>query len=354
MEVARDVCLAACDVDASCVADCAEASLVDTLKVIQLQDVGMAVGLLMLSALFSGLTLGLMSLDPQQLELEIAGGDEAKKKQAERILPVRKRGNLLLCTLLLGNTVVNSFIAILTSSFTSGLVGGIISTAFILIFGEVIPQSVCSRYGLSAGSKAVDIVRFFVLLLFPVAWPLSKVLDIVLGAELGTVYSRGELKELLSKQVNMPGAGGHKDGRQRSDSGRGGAGDSTPHEGKIGVTEATFMCGVLAASERTAEQIMTSMDDVFGLCAARRRPDCTPPFSMRAAAALPACYRTQHPFALPRAPCSPARPAAPSYLRPSVVPGGPSHPARLRLASPAPRTSPAPLAGTRTSGSTSL
>ena len=191
MEVARDVCLAACDVDASCVADCAEASLVDTLKVIQLQDVGMAVGLLMLSALFSGLTLGLMSLDPQQLELEIAGGDEAKKKQAERILPVRKRGNLLLCTILLGNTVVNSFIAILTSSFTSGLVGGIISTAFILIFGEVIPQSVCSRFGLSAGSKAVDIVRFFVLLLFPVAWPLSKVLDIVLGAELCTVYSRG-------------------------------------------------------------------------------------------------------------------------------------------------------------------
>ena len=54
------------------------------------------------------------------------------------------------CTLLLGNTLVNAQLAILTASITSGVLGGIISTVFILIFGEIIPQSFCSRYGARA------------------------------------------------------------------------------------------------------------------------------------------------------------------------------------------------------------
>ena len=44
--------------------------------------------------------------------------DEAKYARA--ILPLRKRGNLLLCTLLLGNTLVNALIAILSAAFTNG------------------------------------------------------------------------------------------------------------------------------------------------------------------------------------------------------------------------------------------
>ena len=37
-----------------------------------------------------------------------------------QIKPVREDGNFLLCTLLLGNTLVNALIAILSASFTSG------------------------------------------------------------------------------------------------------------------------------------------------------------------------------------------------------------------------------------------
>ena len=142
-----------------------------------------------------------MSLDIRRLELVISGGELKERRQAERILPLRKRGNLLLCTLLLGNTLVNAGIAILTASFTGGVVGGILSTGFILIFGEIIPQSVCSRYGLAAGAKTVDLVRLVLFVLLPFAWPLSKVLDRVLGEELGTIYSRRELKELFSMQA---------------------------------------------------------------------------------------------------------------------------------------------------------
>lgn len=63
--------------------------------------------LLVLSGLFSGLTLGLMSLDMVSLEIVAEGGEQHERLYAQKIIPVRAKGNLLLCTLLLGNTMVN-------------------------------------------------------------------------------------------------------------------------------------------------------------------------------------------------------------------------------------------------------
>ena len=66
-----------------------------------------------MSGMFSGLNLGLLGLDVKNLELLTKGPfnneQEAQDaKYAEKILPLRRRGNLLLCTILLGNVTVNS------------------------------------------------------------------------------------------------------------------------------------------------------------------------------------------------------------------------------------------------------
>ena len=58
--------------------------------------------LLCLSGLFSGLNLGLMSLDQTELRIVIKTGSESEKNNANAILPVRMLGNFLLCSLLLG------------------------------------------------------------------------------------------------------------------------------------------------------------------------------------------------------------------------------------------------------------
>lgn len=97
--------------------------------------------LLSFSALFSGLTLGLMSLDLTGLEIVMAGDDPEAAKFAKKIYPVRQRGNLLLCTLLLGNTAVNSLMSIFSAEIFNGTVGFVTSTFLILIFGEIIPQA---------------------------------------------------------------------------------------------------------------------------------------------------------------------------------------------------------------------
>jgi len=152
--------------------------------------------LIMFSGLFSGLTLGLLGLDLKQLEI-VASGNSIDKGYAELIIPVRQHGNFLLCTLLLGNVMVNAALSILLANITSGVVGFVVSTVLIVIFGEIIPQASCSRYALYIGAKTVYITRVLMMLLSPAAWPISKVLDWALGPEFGNMYSNLELKKLI-------------------------------------------------------------------------------------------------------------------------------------------------------------
>tara|TARA_B100001989_G_C24523783_1_gene457402 strand:+ start:506 stop:1468 length:963 start_codon:yes stop_codon:yes gene_type:complete len=154
--------------------------------------------LVLLSGLFSGLTLGLLSLDTQSLARRARHGDE----NAKTIYPVRQNGNLLLTTLLLGNVAVNTTLSIFLGTIASGLIAGIIATALIVVFGEIIPQAVISRYALWFGAKTIWFTKLAIVLCFPIAWPISKVLDYFLGSELPTTYSKSELMDIISEHEN--------------------------------------------------------------------------------------------------------------------------------------------------------
>jgi len=105
--------------------------------------------LVLFSALFSGLTLGFFSLNKDDLERKAELGD----KQAKKVYKIRKNGNLLLCTLLIGNVAVNSTLSIFLGSLASGFMAGLIATALIVVFGEIIPQAAFSRYALTLGAQ---------------------------------------------------------------------------------------------------------------------------------------------------------------------------------------------------------
>lgn len=95
------------------------------------------------------------------VQILVEGGDPEERQHAKTILPVRKQGNLLLCTLLLGNTLINSALSILLADLTTGAIGLISSTIIILIFGEIMPQSICTRHGLEVGARCIWLVRIF-------------------------------------------------------------------------------------------------------------------------------------------------------------------------------------------------
>jgi metal transporter CNNM len=193
------------------------------------------------SALFSGLTLGYFTLDPQSLKRRAKAGDTA----AARILPIRERGNHLLTTLLLGNVAVNSVLAIFLSTIANGVLASIIATAIIFLFGEIIPQSVLSRHALYFGAKAAPIVRVLMWVSTPLTWPIATALDRLLGQELPTMYSHSELMELVAEH------------------------EASEHSA-VDADEKRIVQGALMFSHTTVREVMTAAPDVVMYDAGQR------------------------------------------------------------------------------------
>jgi metal transporter CNNM len=133
--------------------------------------------LIAFSAIFSGLNLGLFSLNRTDLERKTELGN----KQAARVLRIRKRGNLLLVSLLLGNVAVNAAISIILGDIASGVIAGIFATGLIVVFGEIIPQATCARYALAIGARTAWIIEITMVVLYPIAKPIAWILDKTLG-----------------------------------------------------------------------------------------------------------------------------------------------------------------------------
>ena len=92
--------------------------------------------LLCFSALFSGLNLGLMSLDLTELAHLVRVGSDKEKSYAKKIIPLRQKGNLLLCTILIGNVLVNSTSTLILGNYLEGIFAAVGSTLLIVVFGE--------------------------------------------------------------------------------------------------------------------------------------------------------------------------------------------------------------------------
>ncbi|KAL5988312.1 DUF21 domain-containing protein, partial [Asimina triloba] len=118
----------------------------------------------------------------------------------------------------------------------------LISVTLILLFGEIIPQSVCSRYGLAIGAAVAPFVRILVCICFPVAYPISKLLDALLGDGHEALFRRAELKTL----VNLHG----------SEAGKG---------GELTRDETSIITGALELTEKTAKDSMTPMTETFAI-----------------------------------------------------------------------------------------
>ena len=193
--------------------------------------------LICLSGTFSGLNLGLMSLDPTTLKIVMESGSGRQRTYAKLIYRVRKYGNYLLCTLLLGNVLVNNTLTILLNSVLGSGVWAIVASTFaIVIFGEIIPQAICSRHALTIGAYTIWLTYIFMAITFPLSLPISIVLHFILGKEIGAVYTRDELLGLLKVTED------HHD---------------------IGKDEVQIISGALKFKEKTAENVMTKFEYVY-------------------------------------------------------------------------------------------
>ncbi|KAJ3374998.1 hypothetical protein GGF31_005720 [Allomyces arbusculus] len=202
---------------------------------------GVIVVLVLAGGLFAGLTLGLLSLDLMSLEVLEQSGQEKERIYARKIKPIRKQGHWLLVTLLLANVIVNETLPILTDSiWGGGWPAVVISTTLIVIFGEIIPQAVCSRYGLAVGANCAWFVRALMWILSPIAYPISKLLDWILGETEGMTYKRAELKALVSLHEQ-----------------------SEAHFGPLTNDEVTIIQAVLDLRDKDVQSIMTPLEATY-------------------------------------------------------------------------------------------
>ena len=156
-------------------------------------DLLIVVILVILSGTFAGLTLALFGIKLSTLERKIRLGD----KQAKKVYHIRKNGNLLLCTLLLGNVASYTIMAIFLGSITSGVIAGFIATALIFVFGEILPQAVFPKYALEIGAKLSWLVWICLIIFYPVAAPVAWILDKLFGKEEPVLWSKQELGEII-------------------------------------------------------------------------------------------------------------------------------------------------------------
>ena len=196
--------------------------------------------LVILSGIFAGLTLGYMSLDETQLQVLTAQGSPREQRDAAKIIPIRKDGHLLLTTLLIANMITNETLPIIADPLLGGGIQAVIvSIVLVVLFAELIPQSVCSRYGLRIGASMALFTRCVMIILWPIAWPVSRIMHFVLGPHQGTVYRRAELKELVTMHAATGGRGGDLKG-----------------------DTVAIVGGALDMQEKVAKQAMTPIDSV--------------------------------------------------------------------------------------------
>lgn len=200
---------------------------------------GLSVLLLALSALFSGLVISMLALDPVELKVLQNSGTDKERKYAHKIGSVRKHGNYVLCTLVLCNVLTNTFLVVWMCQILGVTPVSTAACTFLIFFiGEILPHSVASRHGLAIASKTVWLTKMLMLLTFPITYPISKLLDNMLHQEISNFYTREKLLAMLRV--------------------------SDPYHDLV-KEELNIIQGALELRSKTVEDVLTPLNDCFML-----------------------------------------------------------------------------------------
>jgi len=150
------------------------------------------------AGMMSGLTVGFMGLEPIVLEIQEKNGTQKEKKHIKRILYMLSKHHWLLVTLLLCNSFAAEAMPIVLYKIITDLPAIIISVILLLIFGEIIPMA------LFTGPKQLKLIicfypfiYFLMILTYIVSFPISLLMDKVIGKQEKTRFNNDELKELI-------------------------------------------------------------------------------------------------------------------------------------------------------------
>ncbi|MCP9264793.1 ER lumen protein-retaining receptor [Dirofilaria immitis] len=141
-----------------------------------------------MSALFSGLNLSFTSVAISELNIIIRMGDAYRSRLAKI--------SYRCADILIGSFVhlqQPMLLLIISDGRLALLPLTLVTCIIIVVFGELFPLAICNRRGLQIASKTRYITWFAMIVLSPVVWPISKILDAALG-----------FQEILKNAINLP------------------------------------------------------------------------------------------------------------------------------------------------------
>lgn len=163
--------------------------------------------LLFLSAFFSSSETALTTVS--RLKLRTLA-DEGSKR-AKKVLSVTENSGKLLSTILIGNNIVNISASALTTTFCTDFFGskfigaatGLL-TLLVLIFGEITPKTLATRYSVQLSMVFVYPISFLMLVFTPAIWLLNIITGIIFKIlrvdpdDSGNIITESELRTIVN------------------------------------------------------------------------------------------------------------------------------------------------------------
>lgn len=166
---------------------------------------GLALLCVCVSALASGLTMGLMTLNPEMLTVIMNSPQSTalEKHRAEKVLVIVKQHHLLLVTLLLLNSMASESLPLFLDQILPTHIAILVAVFGVLFFGEIIPSAIFTGpYKMFIAAKMVPMLRVFMFVLWPVAFPVAKILDLTVQEEQGPNLYTPPTYEMKSSAVD--------------------------------------------------------------------------------------------------------------------------------------------------------
>lgn len=194
-----------------------------------------------IAAVCSGLNVAFMSLNISDLKRKRKLGST----YARQLLPLRQNAHLTLSAILLTNVAAASTTPLVIDSGLNGWLAATISTLLLVVFAEIMPQALFARNAITICGRFVPLIRFMIIITYPIAWPLQVMLDRVFGTPHTELHTRHELGLLISEHLGTK-------------------------ESELDEDEVEIIRGALQLSEKKVSSIMTPIEDVYWLMPASR------------------------------------------------------------------------------------
>ncbi|XP_067288854.1 metal transporter CNNM3 isoform X2 [Pseudorasbora parva] len=151
------------------------------------------------------LNLSLLWLDPLELYVLHSCGSEDEKRGAKRLKPIRRRGNVLVCSLLFICALGHSVLGVLLYRLYGSILPAVFTSGFLIFFlAELVPHIVCSGYGFQMAQGLIWLAQICLILTCPLSCPLGLLLDLILHRDVSTCGIRERTMEMIRTSVNDP------------------------------------------------------------------------------------------------------------------------------------------------------